>query len=279
MTHKETEELIAKFLNAETTLEEEKRLALEVSRSGVPKEWKIIAVMLGELAIDEALFDHIMAERAVQKRVIRKPSPRNWWWAAAACLLLLVGVGTSWIYHNNRVEESPLMAVAPATAILAEPPISEGYQTPAVTMASETYQDPARVTLFIKELAKVYSADSIRLDCETPKGKDELEIAYLFADDEEQDIIGRLLQVACWYSNRHPGYHLSLNDKQFFFQLKDSRKDIHYQWMAERVRGHILLHCSHTTANSSAFSACYREFRGDIEDNPYIINNHKTKEI
>ena len=38
MTHKETEELIAKFLNAETTLEEEKRLALEVSRSGVPKE-------------------------------------------------------------------------------------------------------------------------------------------------------------------------------------------------------------------------------------------------
>ena len=45
MTHKETEELIAKFLNAETTLEEEKRLALEVSRSGVPKEWKIILTL------------------------------------------------------------------------------------------------------------------------------------------------------------------------------------------------------------------------------------------
>ncbi len=279
MTHKETEELIAKFLDAETTLEEEKRLALEVARADAPKEWKIIAAMLGELAVDEALFDHIMAERAVQKRVIRKLSPRNWWWAAAACLLLLVGVGTSWIYHNNRVEESPLVAVAPATAVLEEPPVSEGYQTLAVAMASETYQDPARVTLFIKELAKVYSADSIRLDCETPKGEGELEVAYLFADNEEQDIIGRLLQVACWYSNRHPGYHLSLNDKQFFFQLEDSWENIHYQWMAERVKGRILLHCSHTAAHSSVFSTCYREFRDEIEDNPYIINNHKTVKI
>ena len=279
MTHKETEELIAKFLNAETTLEEEKRLALEVSRSGVPKEWKIIAVMLGELAIDEALFDHIMAERAVQKSRFRKPSPRNWWWAAAACLLLLVGVGTSWMYYNNKVKESPLVAVVPATAAQTGATASGSSPTPAVTMASETYQDPARVTLFIKELAKVYSADSIRLDCPTPKGKDELEIAYLFADNEEQDIIGRLLQVACWYSNRHPGYQMSLNDKQFFFQLKDSQKNIHYQWMAERVRGHILLHCSHTTANSSVFSTCYREFRNEIEDNLYIINNHKTIKI
>lgn len=279
MTHKETEELIAKFLNAETTLEEEKRLALEVSRSGAPKEWKIIAVMLGELAIDEALFDHIMAERAVQKSRFRKPSPRNWWWAAAACLLLLVGVGTPWMYYNNKVKESPLVAVVPATAAQTGATASGSSPTPAVTMASETYQDPARVTLFIKELAKVYSADSIRLDCPTPKGKDELEIAYLFADNEEQDIIGRLLQVACWYSNRHPGYQMNLNDKQFFFQLKDSQKNIHYQWMAERVRGHILLHCSHTTANSSVFSTCYREFRNEIEDNLYIINNHKTIKI
>ena len=63
MTHKETEELIDKFLNGETSLEEENRLALEVIRNDAPREWKIIAVMMGELAIDEALFDYIMAER------------------------------------------------------------------------------------------------------------------------------------------------------------------------------------------------------------------------
>ena len=63
MTHKETEELIDKFLNGETSLEEENRLALEVIRNDAPREWKIIAVMMGELAIDETQFDYIMAER------------------------------------------------------------------------------------------------------------------------------------------------------------------------------------------------------------------------
>ena len=63
MTHKETEELIDKFLDGETSLKEKNRLALEVIRNDAPREWKIIAVMMGELAIDEALFDYIMAER------------------------------------------------------------------------------------------------------------------------------------------------------------------------------------------------------------------------
>lgn len=63
MTHKETKELIDKFLDGETSLEEENRLALEVIRNDAPREWKIIAVMMGERAIDEAQFDYIMAER------------------------------------------------------------------------------------------------------------------------------------------------------------------------------------------------------------------------
>lgn len=41
MTHKETEELIDKFLDGETSLEEENRLALEVIRNDAPREWKI----------------------------------------------------------------------------------------------------------------------------------------------------------------------------------------------------------------------------------------------
>ena len=273
MTYKETEILITKFLNGETTLEEEKLLALEVTRDDAPEEWRIIAAMMGELATDEALFDHIMTERATQ-RFTRKPSLQNWWWAAAACLLLLVGFGFSWRYHRHEADKTVLATSEPATE--TAPTASSA---PTTTMVAETYQDPARVTRFIKELAKVYSADSLHLDCPTPTENAPQESVYLFADNEEQDIIGRLVQVACWYNNRHPGYHLILSDKQFIFQLEDSRKNIHYQWMAERVRGRILLHCSHTTANSSAFSTCYREFRNEIEDNPYIINSHKTIEI
>ena len=87
MTHNETEILIKKYLNGETTAEEERRLALEVSREDVPDDWKIIAEMLGELTIDEALFDQMMAERKQKPRIIKL-----WPWLAAACVAALLVV-------------------------------------------------------------------------------------------------------------------------------------------------------------------------------------------
>lgn len=90
MTYKETEILIQKYLNGETTAEEERLLALEVSRKDAPDDWKVIAEMLGELTVDEALFDQIMAERKQKPRFIRL-----WPWMAAACVaaLLIVFLG------------------------------------------------------------------------------------------------------------------------------------------------------------------------------------------
>ena len=87
MTYKETEILIQKYLNGETTAEEERLLALEVSRKDAPDDWKVIAEMLGELTVDEALFDQIMAERKQKPRIIRL-----WPWAAAACAAALLVV-------------------------------------------------------------------------------------------------------------------------------------------------------------------------------------------
>jgi hypothetical protein len=87
MTYKETEILIQKYLNGETTAEEEKLLALEVSREDAPEDWKVIAEMLGELTVDEALFDQIMAERKQKPRIIR-----FWPWVAAACVAALLVV-------------------------------------------------------------------------------------------------------------------------------------------------------------------------------------------
>ena len=87
MTYNETEILIQKYLNGETTAEEERRLALEVSREDAPEDWKVIAEMLGELTVDEALFDKIMAERKQKPRLIRL-----WPWVAAACVAALLVV-------------------------------------------------------------------------------------------------------------------------------------------------------------------------------------------
>ena len=81
MTRNDTELLIQKYLNGETTAEEERLLALEVSREDAPEDWKIIAGMLGELTIDEALFDQMTAARKQKPRIIRL-----WPWLAAACV-------------------------------------------------------------------------------------------------------------------------------------------------------------------------------------------------
>ena len=77
--------LIQKYLNGETTPEEEKKLAVEVSRDDAPQEWKIIAEMLGELTVDEALYDKMMAERNKKPRIIK-----FWPWVAAACVAVLL---------------------------------------------------------------------------------------------------------------------------------------------------------------------------------------------
>ena len=85
MKYNETEILIQKYLNGETTAEEERMLALEVSREDAPEDWKIIAGMLGELTIDEALFNQMMAERSHKSRIVKL-----WPWVAAACVAALL---------------------------------------------------------------------------------------------------------------------------------------------------------------------------------------------
>ena len=115
MTYKETEILIQKYLNGETTAEEEKLIALEVSREDAPDDWKVIAEMLGELTVDEALFDQIMAERKQKPRFIRL-----WPWVAAACVaaLLIVFLGPP---REETVSKPQIAKVEPKKDVETEP--------------------------------------------------------------------------------------------------------------------------------------------------------------
>jgi hypothetical protein len=109
MTYKQTEKLIQKYLNGETTVDEEKLLALEVSSEDAPEDWKIIAGMLGELTIDEARFDQMMAERKHRNRIMK-----IWPWVAAACVVTLLVVFLT-PPKEDAVTQSPIAKVAPNT--------------------------------------------------------------------------------------------------------------------------------------------------------------------
>ena len=63
MTNKEIQQLINKYLEGETSPEEERQLAMELQGDDMPEEWKTIRLMLGELTMGEAEYDNIMEQR------------------------------------------------------------------------------------------------------------------------------------------------------------------------------------------------------------------------
>lgn len=97
MNAHEIDILIQRYLDGETTPAEEQELALAVQREDRPAEWAIIAEMLGELTVDEAVFDEIMMQRAAKEsplpqHVSAKRTIKLWPWAAAACIALAFGL-------------------------------------------------------------------------------------------------------------------------------------------------------------------------------------------
>lgn len=150
MTYKETEILIQKYLNGETTAEEEKLLALEVSREDAPEDWKVIAEMLGELTVDEALFDQIMAERKQKPRLIR-----FWPWVAAACVVALLVV-----FLGPPKEETPNQPqIAKVEPKKTEPEVKAVEPTPVTDEKEIVTESKPTKHIVAKAIAKHHDKD------------------------------------------------------------------------------------------------------------------------
>ena len=151
------------------------------------------------------------------------------------------------------------------------------YASNELTKDTVPYQDPARVDSFIAKLAANYDVKQGELKCSQPAGSNVVSSVYVFPDNKEIDLFSRLLQVACCYNNETPGYFLNFSHQQFFFELKDMRKQLKYRWIAERVNGKILFYGTHAPLGTKESSACYQEYRDELMHINSI--NHKTKEI
>ena len=145
--------------------------------------------------------------------------------------------------------------------------------------AEETvpYQDPARVDEFIEKMAAYHNVKEGQLKCAAANDSNVVSRVYVFPDKKEVDVFGRLLQVACWYGDETPGYHLNFSHQQFFFELKDQRKQLQYRWIAERINGRILLYGTNAPIGAQTSAACYQEYRNELMHTNSI--NFKTREI
>ena len=113
---------------------------------------------------------------------------------------------------------------------------------------------------FIAKLAEYHQVKEGELTCSATQDSSVVSRVYVFPDKQEIDLSGRLLQVACQYSDKTPGYVLYFSQRQFFFEMKDERKQLHYRWIAERINGKILLYSTCSPLGITVSSACYQDY-------------------
>ena len=136
------------------------------------------------------------------------------------------------------------------------------------------YQDPARMDEFIAKLAEFNKVKALSLDCSSALGDTTIvSTAYVFEDRQRLDLFSRLLQAACWYDTKTPGYLLNFSQQQFFFTLKDLRKDQKHLWIMGRLMdGRILLFSTHSPIEAPASLTCYQAFLEQLTNNDYILS-------
>ena len=138
-----------------------------------------------------------------------------------------------------------------------------------------TYQAPSRMVEFITKIADYNKVKAVPLMCSIGSSDSTaVSMAYVFEDKEELNLFGRLLQAACWYDSKTPGYLLNFSHQQFFFTLKDLRKNEKYLWIAERIiGGRILLFSTHSPIGADVSSVCYQNYREQLMHTNYSTSN------
>ena len=196
-----------------------------------------------------------------QARTVSPPSPDS------QSALLGLTVQTVRTNDNKASKVDGSVTKAPAQPIVEPVAVDENLHYAAYVPAEDSaYQAPSRMDEFIAKMADYNKVKAVTLDC-TPDDGDctVVSTAYVFDDKQELDLFGRLLQAACWYDSKTPGYLLTFSHQQFFFTLKDLRKNEKYLWIAERIiGGRILLYSTHSPIEANVSSACFQEYREQL---------------
>lgn len=135
------------------------------------------------------------------------------------------------------------------------------------------YQDPARMDEFIAKLAEFNKVYPLPINCSSDLGDSiGVSIAYVFEDKPRFDLFARLLQAACWYDTKTPGYLLNFSRRQFFFSLKDMHKGEKYIWIMEQLMdGRILIFSTHSPIEAPASLICYQKLLEQLTNTDNII--------
>ena len=201
--------------------------------------------------------------------------------AVAAGIALLIGIGALMIVSNNNAAQ-PIASVTesetyspkrtPYIAAEVEQPQQivvntpkKREQTPKAEASAPQNADrkpgasPAKMDELIATLAKMQGVEKKDFDCETN------ESVYIFEDNDDLNLFGRLILAASNYPDDTEGYFLNYSAEKFFFCIDDETNGDGYLWTAEKVGdSKIMLYCSHSPAGIADESDCYKNFARKI---------------
>ena len=259
----EITQLIDKFMAGETSIAEEDVLAQYFHTHEVSEEWATYKEMFalfdaGEVDIDvEAETDEQTATPQRAKIVAFKKRDKQqgesyhssttsrWMWPAiAACIVAVFFLGRT----SKGIDEQ----VSPQSTAV-------GTKVIYASVSDTAYQSPTLVDEFIVKLADYYGVEQEVLDCNSTT--DATNYLYVFPDEMEVDVVGRLLQIACWYNKNTPGYQLRLSQEEFLFELNDTHDGRRYMWLAEKIGNNTFLYGVNAPIGVGFSNTCYMDFR------------------
>lgn len=141
MNKNEIQILIDHYLEGTTTPEEEKTLARELLRDDIPDDWKVVRLMLGELAMTEAEYDADVAEKPSCRKPVVWPVYARWLVAASVALF----IGLFCFTHIARKEE-PVIAEAKKDHAVEQKVVSND----TVSKASANHQQTKKTDKKVK---------------------------------------------------------------------------------------------------------------------------------
>ena len=256
-------QLIEKFMAGTTSIAEEDVLAQYFRTHEVNEEWTVYKEMFALFDAGEVDID-VEAETAEQpaapqrteivtfkKRNKQQGEPyytstaSRWIWpAVAACMVAVFFLGRT----SKSIDEQ----VSPQ-------PVTTGTKVIYASASDTAYQSPARVDEFIVKLASYYGVEQEVLDCNS--ATDAINYLYVFPDEMEVDVVGRLLQIACWYNKNTPGYQLRMSQDEFYFELSDTHEGRRYMWLAEKIGDNTFLYGVNAETGVGFSNTCYMDFR------------------
>ncbi len=200
-------------------------------------------------------------ERLMERVEMRPPRPSiafRWMWpTVAACIVAAFFIGYS--QFGRKREMLPSSSTVSAPVIYA-------------SVADTSYQSPALVDEFIAKLAASYGIEQEPQDSLSTLDASSVDYIYVFPEEKEVDVFGRLLQVACWYDNNSPGYQLHLSQSQFLFELQDVHEGRNHLWLAEKIGTNTFLYGVNVPIGVTLSNANYMDYR-----NQHIMGKNRYR--